>query len=317
MTRIAGGWITPAKPGPTRRDVLLLVGVAATLFLLWSLFGTGWLTNRGDDDKRVDEVVLQLEPDGTIRAATNDGDAADATWPIEVRSRAGVRFFVARSRGEVTDTSGPLRISVDVPAGVARAAPTLRVLAPGHRVRLRRDKDEVPTALVDDFTPGDELTVMVTLPARQLRGLSDVGPEGELDAVTRPFDDAIAGNRDDQAKLRRLRGDAWWLALLGIVVTALVPLFLWRRARVDFLRIGAIPAASTKLPTGPPGKGHAVDAAVLTRGTRGVDPASAFAGHVLDMVGREQVRLRRTLDPREGSGVRFGIASASALEQDT
>ncbi|MCW2955463.1 MAG: hypothetical protein JWO69_332 [Thermoleophilia bacterium] len=303
MTLASAGWLTPARPGPTRRVALLLLAACAAGFALWAAFGTGQLSAAVADEPQVREVTLRLGGDGRIRAGSAQSGEAS------VLERDGSRFTFTRL--SVAPGAGTTRFTVDVPAGVPASAPTLRVRADGRRVTLRRTKDgDVPSATVEGLDAGEEVAVVVTVPARLLADMRDREATGTLDAQTRPVDAEVAGNRADQERLTWLRDAAWLIAALGVLLCVVVPLVLWRRARLRFFHIGAVPRAGKDVPAGPPGSMPAVDAAMLTCGTRRLDVADAFAGHVLELVDRELVRLMRTLDPREGNGVRFGLAAA-------
>jgi len=274
------GWLAPARPGPTRRDAALALGTAVAAFLLWMTIAVAWTA----PDEGGRPIVVGVDADGAIRI---DGDEV----VTQLRTRGDTTFVVGQERG-----FGATRTSTDLQA------------APGV------DPERIAVRLVPAGGSGDEARVLVAVSTNALPGLGKL-PEssGPLRELTQPLDVRADQVQADAARRDQLRERWWLLAILVIALSAGVPLLLWRRARRARFSM-RLPGPGTELEAAPPSSLDPVGAAVLVAGARPVDASAAFAGHVLDLVERRQLLMRRTLDPTHGTGVLIGLGQADELD---
>lgn len=282
------GWVAPDDAGPGRRFVVGMALISTALLTAWAL-GPGGLVHKlrgGDEPPR--RVVVAVADDGT---ATIDGSPAE----VEVRLTGTTRFLAIA--GDL-DGTRPVRVEVREPIGVEPELVAVRVARP------RGDAD-VPELLV-------------TMPAQPIAELSDARPAGPLRELTAPMDERIGELRRDERLQSRLEDGWWWLIPLGLLASVVLPAWLWRRScrRMFSMRL---PGPGRDIDSAPPSSLDPVGAAVLIGGARPADDAGAFAGHVLDLVERRQLRLRRNADPEAGPvGAQLGLAHADkeALPDD-
>lgn len=270
------GWIAPANPGPRTRFAISTVAASLLLFTAWSLLPAGNLDRlRGTATAPAATVIVREDGSATLRGRP---------LRTEVRTVGDTRFLVIS--GEAPPGS---RVRVSAPAGVERERIAVRVLA--------------------GASAGERASFLVTIPSRGLPALDQVASAGELHDRTTPLDRRIAAARADQRLLVRLRDGWWWIVPLGAAGTVL-PLLLWRRTARRWFSM-RLPGAGGEPSTVPPSSLDPVGAAVLVAGARPVDEAAAFAGHVLDLVERHQLRLRRNTSPEVGAiGAQIGLAHA-------
>lgn len=276
---VTEGWVAPADPGPTRRATIAVLASSVVLMLAWLLApGVGLSLLEGDRDVRT--VRVRIDDRGR---ATIDGARA----ATEVRTSRGTRFLVVQVplRGERR-----VRARIDAPVGVEEELVAVRVLDPPGTARDGK--------------------LLVTMPASGIRSLDKAPVAGSLGALTSDLDADIRAERRDRRLERRVRAGWWWITLLGVLTSAGVPLWTWRRERRRFLDM-RVPGPGRKIDTVPPSSLDPVGAAVLMAGARPIDATAAFAGHVLDLVERRQVRMRRNTRPDEGRvGAQLGLAHA-------
>lgn len=276
------GWLAPAGRGPTRRVVLATLAASIALLLVWGLFATGWLSARGGGSTR--RVPIVVGDDGSISI---DGTPVDTAQ----RTRGTTTFLVARA---TIDTSDDIRPTVTAPPG----------LRPDHVVvRTQQPWDRSGTARLLVVVGAREVPDPPTLAA-------DPPPLGP---IADPFDAAISDQHADHRRLLRLRDGWWWISLLVLLGSVVAPLLLWRRATRRFFSM-RLPGPGTELDVAPPSSLDPVGAAVLVAGARPVDEASAFAGHVLDLVERKQLPMRRSTVTPPGLGTLLGLQHADELE---
>ena len=274
------GWLAPANPGPARRHVAITVGVGGVALLAWMTFALGW-TEPDTSDRPVE---VQVAADGVVRI---DGRAAE----VEVRTRGGTSFLVARAT-----RSGDTRTDIALEAD------------PGV------DRERIAVRLVPASGRDDRLRVLVAISTDSLPDLGAVPrARGTLRKLTQPLDDRADRVQADARVRDRLRSSWWLISLTGLAGAVCAPLLLWRRTQRGRFSMRR-PGSGTELEVAPPSSLDPVGAAVLVAGARPVDASAAFAGHVLDLVERKQLLMRRTLDPTHGTGVLIGLAQADELD---
>jgi hypothetical protein len=280
---VEDGWVAPASPGPRRVHVAALIALGAVVLLAWGLGATGWLRAQlGGDSKRV--VVVATSDQGDVIV---DGRSID----VEQRARAGVTFVVAHAR---LQTGGQhVRPRVQVPSRV--------------------DPDSVAVRVLQPRNAGEPAQLLVTVPLDVLPdGPDRVAEPPALQARTDSFDERVRAERTDHELLRMQRRSWWWIAPLALAATTLLPLLLWRRSRRVF-RSMRVPGPGTQLNVAPPSSLDPIGAAVIIAGARPVDEAAAFAGHVLDLVERRQLPMRRSTTTPPGLGTLVGMHHADEL----
>lgn len=279
------GWVHPVDPGPHRRHVLALLAAGTLLVLAWALFGTGWLGERLAPKAR--DVVVAVSADGAVMV---DGRAVDA----ELRERAGVAFLVAaaRLRGD-----RPVRVRTRTADGVGEEQVVVRQLLPSGTARGGR-------LLV--LVPADALPELRSVP-------TDPDSLPSLRARTDPFDARMREVRDDRELRDRLRRSWWWIAPLVLLVALGGPLLGWRRMRRRTFD-QRVPGPGRAPDLEPPSSLDPVGAAILVAGARPPDAAAAFAGHVLDLVERRQLPMRRSTTAPPGPGTLLGMHHADELD---
>lgn len=277
------GWIAPEHPGPLRRTAVMLALVAVAAIAGWAV----WL------------LVVASPSNGPRRTVTLD--IAELAKEAEVRTTGATRFVVLRrtlaagNRYRVTTTSLP---------GLDPRAISVRVLSDGARV-LTITGDEAPPVVDVDPRRGQKVRLLVVVPAD---GLSTAAPAGRLSDVTRPVDEAREDAVATYRRVSTLRGWLPWLVVLGPLLAVGLPLLLWRRARRSTFNL-RVPGPGKELGGEPPSSLDPVGVAVLAAGAADVNEGDAFAGHVLDLVERRQVRMRRMESSGEGPGVVLGLAN--------
>lgn len=300
------GWLAPTRPGPSRRVAVVLVLVALLGFGAWFLATMTWRSGSGAGDRQV--TVLELNEFG--RAAIG---GTTRELPVEVRTSRGVDYVVVRHRIE-NRASGTQRVSVRLPAGVDPERATLRVVGSLDDVRIRHNELGVPRADVTAGGPTDDLRVALVVPAELVTLPADRQQSaGALRDVTRPLDLAARRETSQLETLERLRSNVPWLLLFVLGAGVAAPLLLWRAARRSFFSMRR-PGAGKEFDSAPPSSLDPVGAAVLVAGARPVDAVAAFAGHVLDLVERRQLVMRRTMDVDPGAGALIGIGR---VEEDS
>ncbi|MCW2925106.1 MAG: hypothetical protein JWM98_2510 [Thermoleophilia bacterium] len=289
------GWIAPDRAGPTRPRTLACIGCVALALLIWGAVAARGLAEgfgRGSGPRR--SIAVRIDGDGAIRGSRS-----------EVRTSGTAKFVV--SRRELTPSDDRVRVRIVAAAGVDATRVAMRVDAEGARVHVGHDADGVPQATVDAAS-GTRVRVLVSVPVRALASPPTTRSSGTLRSVTAPIDARTATDRHERDRLDRLRASWWWLLPLGLIPTV-ASLWLWRRAARRF-RSMRLPGPGTDASTAPPSSLDPVGVAAIVAGARPVDAADAFAGHVLDLVERRQLRMRRTLDTVYGAGALIGLAQA-------
>lgn len=292
------GWVSPGGNGPNRRNLLSVVLI--TVLAVGGVLGL--LRWHGGADGAVDArrtVTISVDRSG---AATARGKGVR----IEGSSRRGndaIEWQVVRARFDprVADARSTT-VRVELPSGVDATVASLRVVAPGDAVQLRRDGSDAPSAVITHRGADAPIRLLVLVPAQELE---DAPSRGPLSDVTDPFDDARLVALGDADRLDRLRA----LRLPGIVASVMVVLlllWLWRRAARGFFSM-RLPGGGTAITAEAPSSIGPIDAAVLVAGAGPLDVGTAFAGQVLDLVERRRLPMRRTLDPTHGSGALLGL----------
>jgi hypothetical protein len=235
------------------------------------------------------EVRVADDGAATIRLVESEVTARKAEHELDtqVRTSRGTRFLVVH--GDVPGVhDGDVRIRVDVPVGVEEDLVATRFGAP---------------------RAGDEARVLVTLPASSLPDAASRSA-GSLRELTVPMDERVRETQRSSRTIDRLQDGWWWIAPLGLLASVVAPLLLWRRERRRFFSM-RVPGPGRKIDEVPPSSLDPVGAAVLLAGARPVDAGAAFAGHVLDLVERRQLRMRRNTNPDAGAiGAQLGLAHA-------
>ncbi|MCW2921513.1 MAG: hypothetical protein JWL76_1387 [Thermoleophilia bacterium] len=303
------GWLAPARPGPRRVQAAIVAVLAVLTLAGWFVSTMTWRADRGSGPK-----VVRLEVNEVGRAARTD---TRQDVPTEVRTSRDVDFLVvqATASGDAS-ASGARDVQVTLPAGVDGDRATLRVVGSSDKVTMHRDELSVPSATVELGGAEEDLQILLLLPASAVRLPADkrasVGP---LSKVTRPLDRAA---RTDEAQLRTLsdlRDKAPWMVPLLFALSVGAPLLLWRRARRAFFSMRR-PGPGKDLDSAPPSSLDPVGAAVLVAGARPVDAAASFAGHVLDLVERRQLLMKRTMSVDPGAGALIGLGHAEEFGDD-
>ncbi|MCW2928419.1 MAG: hypothetical protein JWM86_2387 [Thermoleophilia bacterium] len=276
------GWVAPEFPGPERRAAVVLASVSVAAVVAWAL----WL-------------VFAASPIGGARREVTVDVAAGAAHG-EIRETQRSRFVVMR---RTLPAGHRYLVTSTFPAGVDARSISIRALSPGARVRASRTKTGLPRLQVDPRR-GESVRVVTVAPAG---GIAPGAARGSLRAVTAPLDRERAASRATVERVSSLRSALPWIVVLGPLLAVGVPLWIWRRTRR--LTFSMRVPGPGKAPGGePPSSLDAVGVAVLAAGARDVDVADAFAGHVLDLVERRQVRMRR-IEPAAGErGVVLGLA---------
>ncbi len=255
------GWLAPADPGPTRPRAGMLMALGIVIFLATSFTMRSFAATT--------MVDVAIGDDGGV---TVDERAVDT----ELRERGGVRFLVARTS---VDEDQRLQVALDLPAGLVEEQVAVRTLDPSG---------------------GDPGELVITVRADVL----DRAPEGDvvgpLREVTAPFDARVRKQREDRRLLAKLDARSTWLLTAATGAFLLLPLWLWNRATRRWFSMRR-PGPGTQLGVEPPSSLDPIGAAVLFAGARPVDLASAFAGHVLDLVERRQLPMRRSADSPTGT----------------
>jgi hypothetical protein len=278
------GWIAPADPGPRRRQVVVLLLLGVVLFVGWGALGTGWLAPRIDDDELT--IRITIGENGTIH---RDGKLLETSF----RFRGDTTFIVAQARLGSGDDSNVLT-STSVPAGT--------------------DADQVAVRLLKPHGTARDAELLVTVPVAALPDPPKVtGKVEPLRAITDPFDERIRTVRDDRHLLLQVRAVWPWIALAAMFLLVVVPLLAWHRARSRFFSM-RLPGPGRELDIAPPSSVDPVGAAVLVAGARPVDQGAAFAGHVLDLVERRQLPMRRSVTTPPGLGTLLGLHHADELD---
>lgn len=281
------GWVHPADPGPGRRELLPIVVAGGLLLLAWGLLGTGWLGERFAPEPR--KVIVAVAANGDVAV---DGRRVE----MELRERSGVAFLV----GEVRvggDERDPIDVRTRLADGIGAGQVVVRELRPHGTAR---DARLLVTVAVEALAQPPELPASIdSLPSLRDR--------------TEPFDMRLIEVRDDRRLRDAMRDGWWWIAPLGLLVVAGAPLFAWRRMRRRTFD-QRVPGPGRAADLAPPSSIDPVGAAILVAGARPPDDAAAFAGHVLDLVERRQLPVRRSATTPPGLGALVGMHHAD--EQD-
>lgn len=283
------GWVAPARPGPARRTVVAVVVAGLLLVVVgWGLVGTGWL-REAIEAEQPRRVPVTVDRDGEIVV---DGRVVEA----EQRRRVGseVPFLVARATAP-GDDGRRVAPDVDPPAGIDAASIAVRVLQPD----AGRNRAELLVTVPIDSLPASAVEAAGDLPS--------------LRAVTEPFDVQLREQRADRRRQLQLREGWWWIAPLALLVSVVVPLLLWWRARRRFFSM-RVPGPGKQLDAAPPSSVDPIGAAVLVAGARRVDAPAAFAGHLLDLVERRRLPMRRSTTTPPGLGTLIGMHHAEEVD---
>ena len=280
------GWVTPADPGPGRR----WRGGAAILaipMLTWLALVFFTTTTSG-----AKTIEVRVADDGSARARLTKSEFTtrkfDEPLDTEVRTSRGTRFVVVRGAVPASG-SEDVEIRVTAPIGVDEELIAARYGAPRAGERDGR--------------------VLVSIPAGSMPDVTGTSA-GSLRDLTAPMDVRVEATRRDERLRHRFEDGWWWIAPGGVLVTIVAPLLLWRRERRRFFSM-RVPGPGKDLDAAPPSSLDPVGAAVLLAGARPVDAGAAFVGHVLDLVERRQLRLRRNTNPDAGLiGAQLGLAHA-------
>lgn len=279
------GWVAPQHPGPRRQHVIGLLAFALVLLTGWGMLATGWLDARlNDDDVRTVKLVV-----GADGAMLLDDGALDTSF----RSRGSTTFLIARAKLGSRDHRR-VDVKLEVPSGT--------------------DPDQVAVRIVRPHGTARDAELLVAVPVAALpRPPKVAGSVGTLRSVTDPFDERIRSVRDDRHRLLQLRRAWLGIALAGLAAFVVAPLLGWRRARRRFLTM-RLPGAGRDTDVAPPSSIDPIGAAVLVAGARPVDHAAAFAGHVLDLVERRQLPMRRSVTTPPGLGTLIGMHHADEVD---
>ncbi len=300
------GWLAPARPGPGRVHVAIAVVAGVLALATWFALTMTWKASSGPDDLQTTVIELNERGRAAVGGSTEE-------LPVEVRSSRGVDYLAVALQVD-NRSAGAQRVSVQLPAGVDPERTTLRVVGSLDEIRIRRDEFGKPRADVTAGGPSDDLRVLFVAPAELFNLPADKREStGDLADLTRPIDESARSEEDELRTLNWLRDASPWLLPLLLVASAGVPLLLWWRARQRFFSMRR-PGPGKELDSAPPSSLDPVGAAVLVAGARGVDAAAAFAGHVLDLVERRQLLMRRTMDVDPGAGVLIGLGHADELD---
>jgi hypothetical protein len=281
------GWITPPQAGPGRRWTIGLVALAVVLLGGWSAYVTDAVGRAFGDEVR-QRVVVTVSERGSV---TVDDEAVS----VGLVDRNGVQFLVTGST-TVDVERGPVVVDVEAEPGI--------------------DADRIIVRTVRPHRDGDKLLVLVTVPVDVLpvaMSPVDMVSSGSIEQATERFDKRAQQVREDRRGLDQLTSAWWWIALLGVVVVAVAPLLAWRRAATRFLSMRRPGPGRPLEGDAPPSGLDPVGAAIMVAGTRPVDYAAAFAGHVLDLVERRQLPLRRSASSEIGVGTLVGLHHADEL----
>ncbi len=303
------GWLAPAHPGPRRVHVAVALAVGVVLLAGWFLATMTWKADPGDG-----AGVVPIAVNDVGRAARTDVNEDLAT---EVRTSRGVDYLVvSATESGAAGTHGSREVEATLPAGVDAERVTLRVVGKTDDVRNDRDEFGRPSARVRLGGAEEDLRIQLLIPVSMLtlpKGESaSVGP---LEQVTRPLDEAARIDADQLRTLDDLRSKSRWLLPLALVLAVGVPLLLWRRARRAFFSMRR-PGPGKEFDSAPPSSLDPVGAAVLVAGAGPVDVAAAFAGHVLDLVERRQLLMKRTMAVDPGAGALIGLGHAEEFGDD-
>lgn len=277
------GWVAPEHPGPSRRVWILLVVGAVVATGSWAAWLATSVNPVGGDRRDVTLDLAKLAARG------------------EVRTSRGSRFVVVR---RTLDPGHRVAVTTTTPAGLDARAVAIRVDSDGARITTATTDRGAPLVRIDPRR-GAPIRLLVVFPADRV---SDAATIGRLSSVTRAFDRKRAAGDASRRLADRLRGALPWIVVLGPLLCAVAPLLLWRRGRRRTFNL-RVPGPGKAIGAEPPSSLDPVGVAVLAAGARDVDIADAFAGHVLDLVERRQIRMRRMGAADDGrSGVVLGLA---------
>jgi hypothetical protein len=226
----------------------------------------------------------------------------------ELRSRGRTKFVVVRGSLDA-EYDRPVRLRFELPAGIDSDHVAVRVVAPHADIERRSSTEhELDGSLA-------KARYLVTIPQSEFGTVAAAKDAGALLDVTGPADSARAEARDDRRALHRLREGWWWIVPLGALLAAALPAWLWRRAARSFFAM-RVPGAGKDMSAGPPSTLDPVGAAVMAAGAGPIDAVGAFAAHVLDLVERRQLQLRRATGSEHGSATLVGLAHADDADSD-
>jgi hypothetical protein len=300
------GWIAPEHAGPTRRTIIGVVACTLALLGAWSLWSAGNF-HRIQGSKPARNATLRIDSNGHATTQVR-GKPVGLVPGAELRTDGQTRFVVVRGP-LITQYDRPVRLRFELPDEVDPATTTIRVIAPHADVR-RLDRT---TFLLDGSLA--QARVMVVMPASDLPAVADAPRAGTLGAVTGPADRERADTTADRRSLHRLQHGWWWILPLGTLLAAGVPLWAWRRHARSFFAM-RVPGAGKDMSAGPPSSLDPVGAAILAAGAGHIDAEGAFAAHVLDLVERRQLQLRRSTGEEYGAATLIGLAHADEAGPD-
>ena len=299
-----GGWYSPTRHGPSVTLLAGAVALGACALLAWLAFGIDAFHSHASTKPvtrtlRIDDSGQLRLPDGRTQAAK------------PYRATRGLRYAVTRTDVAMPDDAARLLIRLELPAGVEPRDAVLRARTPAAVVRLRRSgDDEVPYVDVTRVRRGDvSVDVLVALPAEGLL-VDEPDDAPKLASATKPYDENVVEEARSGRRLAQLHRRAGWLVTGALVLGMLLPIGLLIATRRRWYLGAPKPKLGGAAPAGPPDSKLAIEAAAITRGARGVGIPDAFAAHVLELVARDDVKLRHTMDPRTGEGSVLGIGTA-------
>jgi hypothetical protein len=289
------GWIAPAHAGPTRRTIIGTLACTLAVLGIWAINANGILG--GSHGSQRYEVRLAESGEATAtRVATSSGSPHCTPTKLhrELRTIGSTEFFAFDGTLHCA-SHGTIDAELKLPASIERSTATLRVVRPG--------------------AGSDAIRFYVTVPREALPDVPDTTSAGSLRSVTDPLDDQVAQRRHDRRTLDRLRHGWWWILPLGALACAALPLWAWRRHARSFFAM-RVPGAGKDMSAGPPSSLDPVGAAILAAGAGEIDAEGAFAAHVLDLVERRQLQLRRSTGEEHGSATLIGLAHADEADAD-
>lgn len=275
------GWIHPADPGPSRAIKAVVVCLSLCCALVWCalVLRPAIVFGKRQAAQTVDVAV---SGDGLI---TING----SNRPTSIRSRGGVNLLISEGRGP--NNGRRVKVNVSTPEGIDADSVAVRVLQPWNGDNRARLLVTIPSSLLDVKAPAD------------IKPLID---------KTNPFDLLVAKEHDDYRRLLTLR-DYWWLAAILMIIVAAIPMMLWRRAARRFTSM-RVPGPGKDPSLAPPSNLDPVSASIMVGGAGTIDFRNAFAAHVLDLVERKQLPMRRSISTALGAGVLIGLHRMDQVE---
>lgn len=276
-------WLAPGRAGPDRRILVAALLVPLLTLGVWWLAAHRQIARSGASAACVTHA-FQVGEQGKLT-----GGKGVRIGARTVETRAAHGFWVT----DASATADPGRArcavaTVDVGGDIDAASVTVRAYGRADIARTTRTKVGEPTVRVELHGPSDRIDYLVSVagaPEPKSGAARTAGPRSQR------FDARRTQDQESTARVHRSL-DRWWLALIASIAGSCAGLLLWRRAARRF-RSMRRPGPGTETPTAPPSSLDPVGAAVLVAGAGPVDERAAFAAHVLDLIDRKQLRLRR------------------------